>query len=295
MKNKSTFIQEAVGLFIIVIFVTGIIYFVVAAQGGGWWKKKVYYKLKLKTAKGMKEGTEVGMKGMRIGEVTKLVMLPDNDIEITIRVKKNLKKICVDSKVIIERPLIFGSAKINILPGMGQVLSPGSYLILKQDKGLESSIIEILEKVKNVMTNLENTSTSLREIFDNIKNKKGTVGKLLGDEELYRNVNILIEKFAGIKEVLASLDNALASVPTTMENLQGVSGNLKESTKELPKILTDLQTAVAKLPRLLKDLVTTLDNVKVISANFNNVSGDLKKASGNPVKIIKTREMKQVK
>lgn len=84
------------------------------------------------------------------------------------------------------------------------------------DRGAEGSMMNDLSDIKPIMANLERTSNDLKIIMADVKAGKGTVGKLLRDDEVVDQVNITL---AGVNRIVNRINN----FKTNLQMFSGVN------------------------------------------------------------------------
>ena len=111
------------------------------------------------------------------------------------------------------------------------------------------------EQVRQITTSANRLTGDLQSIVGDVREGRGTVGKLLKDEELYnrlRNISAEAEK------TMADLRATAASARTAIQDLNGENGPVRG-------VLGDLQLAIADARETMGDLA---DNAEALKRNF---------------------------
>jgi phospholipid/cholesterol/gamma-HCH transport system substrate-binding protein len=157
---------------------------------------------------GVRNGAPVRFAGVDVGQVTKINIVPspaDHTTKIMIvGIVRNDIKIPVDSQVWVNTLGILGEKYIDIMPGKnyGDFVPAGATMIgndpvaMHEFGELAKSIIQKLDasitEIKGVVGSVDNLTKNLDDGVTRIKNKEGTVGKLLYDDRLYNDLDALV-------------------------------------------------------------------------------------------------------
>jgi phospholipid/cholesterol/gamma-HCH transport system substrate-binding protein len=136
---------------------------------------------------GVRVGAPVRFAGVDVGEVREIKFIttpqePKIKVQITGWIKKDIK-IPLDSTVWINTLGLLGEKYIEIMPGKdySQYLAKGQTLV-----GVEPiPIHEVIQLAKSIGDDLDESIVKL-------KNKEGTIGKLLYDDTIYKELEALI-------------------------------------------------------------------------------------------------------
>lgn len=137
---------------------------------------------------GVKIGAPVRFAGLDVGEVKKINVeyspqLQATQVTITGWVKKEIK-IPLDSTVWVNTLGLLGEKYIEVMPGADytKFISPGESITGNDPIAMH----EVAQLAKDMVSNIDESITK-------IKNKEGTVGKLLYDDVLYQELEALIK------------------------------------------------------------------------------------------------------
>lgn len=145
--------------------------------------KTSFVKARLADVGGLKKGSSVTMGGMTIGRVTDIAFLQGekgNQIEVTMEVRSDTRRrIKVDSTPAVRTQGMLGDRYIDLSmgsEGAGE-LPEGTPLVGNRVSDFDKT----LQQANEVLTETE-------KLLNAVNNQKGTAGRLVYDEELYRTL-----------------------------------------------------------------------------------------------------------
>lgn len=137
---------------------------------------------------GVKIGAPVRFAGVDVGEIKKIYFLPlDNNRTTRVRVVgwiKNNTSIPLDSSIWVNTLGLLGEKYIEIMPGKdySKVLLPGEDIKGQNPMAMQ----EIGEMAKKIATDID-------DVVVKVKNKEGTIGKLLYDDDIYIELDAFVK------------------------------------------------------------------------------------------------------
>ena len=185
--QKATGNKIRLGVFVtisIVLFVTGI-YFI--GQKQQLFSNTFKVSGVFKDISGLQIGNNVRFSGINVGIVDNIQQITDTtvrvDMEIQEKARQFMKK---NAKAVIGSDGLMGNKLMLIVPG-----TPGQPELANNDM-IETtrpiSMDDILIKVKVTSDNLADITSDLSAVMKNIHEGKGTIGKLLMDSTMAKNV-----------------------------------------------------------------------------------------------------------
>ncbi|CAM2888336.1 MlaD family protein [Flavobacterium frigoris] len=295
--EKTTSQKIRLGLFVII----GLLIFVLATYLIGD-KQKMFGKTShLETifdnVNGLQIGNNVRYSGVNVGTVRGIEMINDTNIKVDMIIDKDIfKHIKKDAVATIGSDGLVGSMIINILPGKGtqSPVEPGDK-ISSVNRIRTDDLLNTLNKTNN---NAARLTENLLIITEEINDGKGTVGLLLNDAEIAKdlketmrylkisgretanatkNLNRLLESMNNKDNVIGVLnDKAVAN------SIKTIVSNLDNSTVEINKVVTNLNKTILNIkdgkgalnylsndPKLVNKIDSTMTNVTESSAKLN--------------------------
>jgi len=241
------------------------------------------YKLNLEYIGGITEGSLVKYVGMDVGQVTS-IGLTDNEatpIEVGIAVDETIP-VRIDSRAFITALGIMSENHVEISPGKGnsELLPSGSVIPTKEVAGFP----QLAEDMGDITGQLQTLMTQVNAFLgsDNQGHLTSIVGNmdtLMSDSrvqmaETVRNFRLLSER---LNKLTGSLDGTFNG---NKENIDGILANLKNSSDESNKLLSDMQTTMASLQMLIDtnnaNVIEILDSYQISSQNLEDITRMLK-------------------
>lgn len=257
-------------------------------------------KVKFTNIGGLKQGSNVLFSGINAGTVKNILLIDDQNIEVTLLIDKAIfLHIPKNSVVSIGTEGLMGNKVVNITPlSVGQVkVQDGDYLLTDKkpnmDKMLETlshtndNIAEISEALKTVSLRIKDSevidllddkelSQSLRESVRNVKRSSANA------EEMFVTLNEIVRDTKSGKGAVGVLltDQKIADdLRQTIENMNVASQNAKNITLQLNDLVVvlnhDVSSGKGPVHALLQDSTLTqkinnsLENIEKGTENFN--------------------------
>jgi len=285
-SKQLTWSELRVGLFVLVgLLILAVAIFYVT--GAGVWGPKYRLITFLPEVAGLATGAPVRLDGVEVGNVEHITLVPRehgktpekmHNIEVDMRLDKRYQNdILTDSVATLVTEGLLGNRYVNIVRGYtGVPLKDGQSV----PGGQEKSMSEVVERSADVLANLKEVSAQVQAIVLDIKAGKGTLGKLLTDEQVYNHLNSILAKGDQIASTVQSGQGTLGRLVMKDE-----MGNKVETTvDQINTILADLRAQKGTLGKLLYD-PTLYDQAKEAITNGNTMLGDVRAGKGTIGKL----------
>jgi phospholipid/cholesterol/gamma-HCH transport system substrate-binding protein len=281
-RKQLTWAELRVGLFVLVgltILASGIFY----VTGAGILGPKYRLKTFLPEVSELSKGAAVKLDGVEIGNVEAIKFVPrvpgkpvdkNRNVEVDMRIDRRFQnEILTDSVASLVTEGLLGNRYVLIKRGL-----TGTPLNENQEiKGAEEKAIkEVVERSAELLGNLTALSDDAQDMIAAVKNGRGTLGKLLTDEQAYNHLN----------SVLARSDQMIANVQAG----QGTIGKLVATDEMYNKVdkaidnvnvvLTDVRAQKGTIGKLLYD-PTLYDEAKQAVENANSMLADVRAGKGS--------------
>lgn len=260
MENKLTR-NSKLGIFVLagLVFLVLLLYMIGKNQNlfGSTFTLKAHFE----NVQGLSSGNNIRYSGIHAGTVKEVTILNDTLIEVTMNIRKRLKKhIRKNAFASIGTDGLVGNKIINILP----VKEPASY-VEDGDTLCAKKTIDTDEMLQSLAKTAENISYIAGELKTTVSriNSSQTLWKLLDDESLPKNIR-----------------TSLVNVRLATSNAVDVTGNLDELVKgikdgkgSLGTLLTDTSFA--------GNLTEAIEKIKSVGEEADRLANELSAATAN--------------
>jgi phospholipid/cholesterol/gamma-HCH transport system substrate-binding protein len=246
----------------------------VVAVGGesGFFWQRYPLKARFSDVQGLKPGAVVRLSGKEIGAVT-AVEFSGTDVEVAFEVLDSVRPIITsEATALIGSLSLLGEPIIDIKGGSGGTpLADWSYV---KTMPPAPAISDLTTSASAGLEQLDNLLTEIRA-------GRGTLGKIVADEGLYRETEALMASAARVARALESGDGTLASLikdPAAYTALKSSLENLQATTAKINR-------GEGALGRLLNDEAMGR-SMAGATANVETITGRLTKGEGTAGKLL---------
>lgn len=255
-------------------------------------------------ANGLREGSEVRLAGVRVGKVEQITLLPPSEIPNAPRVEALMtidstidgrpahERIRTDSQALQGSPSLLGNEMlINITPGTAVGEPVKDYAILPASSS--NTVNDFATSGTDLAQRLSKLSDEINAIVRDVKDGKGTMGRLFSDEALYNNLNATIRETEDVMRQIRSGDGSAGK----FINDPSLYNNANEITLQLRKIAGDLQAGRGTAGKLLTDdelynrINRTADRLDRSVDQINLMITDINAGRGTLGKFIKDEQI----
>ena len=303
-KQSVSFRQLRVGVFVLVTIVI-LIFLVLNASGDiNPFSRKLHLKSRFVDANGLRDGSEVRLAGVKVGKVERITLLPPSDVPNAPRVEALLtidstidgqpasQRIRSDSTAQQGSPSLLGNEMlINITPGtaVGSPVQEGAIL----PSSSSNTVNDFATSGTDLAQRLSKLSDEISGIVKDVKNGKGTVGRLFNDEALYNNLNATIRE---TEDVMTQVRSGNGSAGRFI-NDPALYNNAADITLQLKAIAADLRAGRGTAGKLLTDdelyvrINRTADRLDKAVDQVNGIITDINAGHGTLGKLIKDEQV----
>ena len=258
------------------IFMTLVLIFLLSGEGGFSWQQ---YGLKttFENIAGLKPGAPVRVAGMEVGSVKDTVFVGDR-VEVVMTVNDDHRHlITTESVASLGSVSLLGEAAVDITAASrGTPISEWGYVKSGRAAG----------SLTDVATQATEGIEELTALLNDVRAGRGTIGQLVTNDSVYRELNSLIAAAEDVAQNVKSGRGTLgrlANDPAAAQALEGALQNLQDVTARL-------RAGEGSLGKLLTD-DTMSQNLTSASRNFEAVSGRLNKGEGTAGALINERQL----
>jgi len=266
-----------IGIVALVALLLAILIIVAVGGQGGFAWQRYELKTKFKNVQGLKSGAIVRVAGVDVGKVTSVDFV-GADVQITLEVnEENKSRITDQSRASIGSLSLLGEPIIEISPSaQGTPLKDGDFIQSARTPG------QIADVAENATLTLEEATGLIKEIREG----KGTIGKLFADDQMYREVNQLV---SSAEAVAASINRGNGTLGLLIRD-PGVYKQANTALANLQEMTRRINAGEGSLGKLLRDeqLAKSLGSA---STNLDQVTGRLSRGEGTAGKLLTDKEL----
>lgn len=265
---------------------------------------KLHLKARFMDASGLRDGSEVRLAGVRVGKIDEITLLPPSDvpnapriealmiIDSTIDGRPANERIRTDSTAQQGSPSLLGNEMlINITPGTAVGQPVKDYTLLPSSSS--NTVNDFATSGTDLAQRLSKLSDEINGMVRDVKEGKGTVGRLFSDEALYNNLNATIRESEDVMRQIRSGEGSAGK----FINDPALYKNANEITLQLRRIAEDLRAGRGTAGKLLTDdelyvrINRTADRLDRSVAQIDSVIADINAGRGTLGKLIKDEQI----
>jgi phospholipid/cholesterol/gamma-HCH transport system substrate-binding protein len=265
METSTKKRSITVGLFVVI----GILIFVVGILTVGSMKKIFSSNIHVKTifddVNGLKIGNNIWYSGVKIGTVKSIRFLGNSKVEVMLNIEeKSQEFIRKNAKAKVSTDGLIGNKIIVIYGGTQKVpsIEDGDELIVEKMESTEEMLAVLSENNKNLL----GITSAFKTISKNILEGKGTVGMLLNDETLYKDVDKTLETLKKASANAETMTAALSGYSQKLTQKGGLANDFATDTV----IMRDLRGTISRLNETVSSANVMVNNLKTASAELNS-------------------------
>jgi phospholipid/cholesterol/gamma-HCH transport system substrate-binding protein len=264
MRVQYSTMERMTGAFILLTLLIFLFTVAVVGRGKNWFRKHVVFYTTFEEGYNLVSGSRVKLLGTDVGSVVEVALSENNQARVKIRVLADYApRIRTNSVATVESPTVIGSEYINISPGTTNAppIPPEGEIPTREKKKLMEYLeeYEIGEKLENIGKILGD----LAQITGTVEAGKGSLGRLVKSDELYRQIH---DELDDIGRFVATLQETADSLVVAGANIEKGSKNLEKSTREAPEMVDKVQELLDRLLRVSGLMEKAMVEVPEISA-----------------------------
>ncbi|MBK7866239.1 MAG: MCE family protein [Ignavibacteriales bacterium] len=198
---------------------------------------------------GLRKGAPVRMSGINVGAVSEIFLAPDTTgkVLVIMDLEKDVQRfIRKNTEAYVETEGLVGNKVVNLQKGTVDqpVVEEGGTIIGMNPLGLAAILGEITE----ILGSTKSMSSDLAGIVSKINSGEGTIGKLLNDDRLYENTNmILLTANRGLEAAVSKYDTLATLVADLGKNINSV-------VKNADNVMYTMDTLMSHVDGVVKDV-----------------------------------------
>jgi len=277
MSFRDKYLEQIVGGFIALALSFFLVFLLYSASGGGWFTPKNRYKLVLEEGIGLDPGVAVTISGMEIGEVESVTLTSSRHVELVLAVDRAYADHIHEDSVG-NATMSLGGKVVTIDDGTpgSEPLPDGGTL----RTGANFDVFLALERM-DLVGNLQRLESILEDINDLAEQIHVGDGRL---PETIEGLLVLIEDMQAGKGTIGRLlkdDDVLDEVMQTVEEVDKMAKAVESASAEISVMTTDIKPATGSIVNMAGDVGTATDKLASTAANFDTVAQNLSASLGN--------------
>ncbi|HYJ92657.1 MAG TPA: MlaD family protein [Pyrinomonadaceae bacterium] len=316
-RGSLSISQLRVGIFVLAALV--ILAFLILNSTGAFnpFEKRIHLKARFVSADGLHSAADVQLAGVSVGKVEEVRFLPpdtpsDERVEATMKIQQEFQGrpiteyIRTDSTAQLVATSVLGNEKmINITPGtiQGQPITENAVL----ESSTPVSINQLTATGNDLLKQIDKLAIPANEILNKANRGEGTLGRLVNDESLYRNLDTTV---AETRDTMTRLQKTLDKVNSgkgsagKLLNDPALYNSLNKTVNQLEAIATDIRAGRGSAGKFVSDDAlynetrAAVADLRVSAAKFSSIaddfkviSGDLAAGRGSAGKFLKDEEL----
>ncbi len=223
---------------------------------------------------GLQKGNNIWFSGVKIGTVKKISFYGTSQVEVDLNIQESSKEyIRQDAKAKISSDGLIGNKIVVIYEGSDKALAVEEGDVLRVDKTFTSD--EMINTLQDNNKNLLEITNDFKVISKRLTNGEGSIGKLLTDESLIRDletVMLSLKKATNNTERLTStvseyasqlnnkgtLAHELVNDTVIFSRLKATSAQIQEMSRKTNEVIADLKQASKTVNEGLNDRTTPI-------------------------------------
>lgn len=260
----------------VAILIAATVVLMLTGTGGFFWQR-YWLKTRFPDVAGLKEGAPVRVAGVEVGTV-KSISFAGTEVEVAFQLSKQMQpRVTTESTAALGSLSLLGQTTVDITPAnSGQPIPAWGYVRGGKAPGQLSDV------ATSASEGLQEATKLLREMREG----KGTMGRLFSDESLYREVNAFVASAGRVAESLQrgrGTAGRLLNDPAVYEDLRG-------SLEKMNLLLQRVNAGEGSLGRLLRDdrLAASLTGA---STNIDQLTTKLNRGEGTAGRLLNDTEL----
>jgi phospholipid/cholesterol/gamma-HCH transport system substrate-binding protein len=199
----------------------------------------------------MTDGSAVRLNGILVGKVSRIELTGDANnkraVRMTMEIEEHFKgNIPKDSEVGYDAENVLGTKYLNIERGQSREHVQTGAEIKSKD---EMDVMAMLQSASPLLESMQSILKRVDGLVAQLEAGKGSIGRLLYDDEMYRKVDAILADFEKVTHALASGQGTLGAMlydPSLYNEVRG-------TVKRLDSVIEGIQKGEGTAGKLVKD------------------------------------------
>jgi phospholipid/cholesterol/gamma-HCH transport system substrate-binding protein len=290
--EREMSIELIVGTFMFMILMA-LAYFTIVLGRASFFEKKFPLEVEFADVMGLRKDDTVVQRGMTVGKI-KTLRLMDGKVRVQALLDSPIQ-LKTDYKITVVTTSILGGRYVEVKEGSAQAAPLPPDVMPQGEKpfDLMAEAAQAVHEVRaamnegGILTNLQQTIASIKDVTSKISQGQGTIGKLVNEDGIYnefqgaaRDIRAVTAQVQAIAEKINKGEGTLGKLITddsVYTNIQAVAVNLKDISDRLNKGEGTLGKLLSSDDQLYKDISATADSLKMITGKIQRGEGMLGK------------------
>ncbi len=287
-KSKAQWAKLRVGaMAIAALIIIGVLIFLLTGSEHPFASRTTIYTF-MEDSAALTANSAVRLNGIQVGKVSKIALSGESNPKRVIRMdlqieERYLAAIPVDSLAGIGAENVLGTKFINIKKGRSPVAVRAGQEIAARDS---TDFNDVIEQGNTLLAQLQGILKRVDAIVGQVELGKGSIGKLLVDEELY---NRLISTVAEVQKLTMTLNSDKGSLGKLIYR-DDLYNDVRGSIARMDSVIDGLQQGQGTAGKFLKDPAVYDDAHKAI-LDLRKMLGDIDAGKGTVGKLLKSDEL----
>jgi phospholipid/cholesterol/gamma-HCH transport system substrate-binding protein len=282
--------QLRVGITVLVALITLAVLIFLMTGTTGLFTKKIRVKAFVDNAGGLRVGAPVRLEGVDIGNVAAIRVVPNPPnkaapveivMKITTKYADTMNKRCL---VALTTAGVLGEVFIDMdcRQALGAAIENGDTLPTRE-------VAQFQDVVRAGQSTLDNVNVLVKQLSDTlnyIQSGKGSIGKLIYDEELYNRANNTLTQLSNITNEINSPKSTVGQLITNDQLYQKINGAIDN----VNNIINQVNNGQGTIGKFLKD-PALYDNANKMVLTANGMVADINAGKGTLGKLVKDQTM----
>lgn len=299
-RKKLGLAELRVGLLVLIALAVFIVLILNASGSLNPFARRLHLRARFADANGLREGSEVRLAGVRIGKVDRIRLMTASEvgpgpnpqkIEVYLTIDSTIDgvpasdRIRTDSTAQQASPSLLGSEMmVNITPGTALGSPVKNNDLLPSKSG--NTMSDLATRGTDLAERLSKLSDQLNDVVKDVREGKGTVGRLFNDESLYNNLNATVRDVEELAQQIKSgkgsagkfiYDDALYNNANSIAaNLKLISDDIRAGRGSAGKFISS-DELYNKVNRIADRVNSSMNQIDSIVADVNAGRGTLGK------------------
>ena len=282
--------QLRVGITVIVASLVLALLLFLMSGTGGYFSKRITLVSYFDNAEGLRVGAPVRLSGVDIGNVAKILVVPDKDKQLTpveIVMKESTKysfNLRRDTLASLETAGVLGETFMDM--DSSQAIGPPARDGDTLPTRVHPDFNEVVRSSQSTLQNMDALLKRADRILAFAESGKGSLGKLIYDPTLYDRLSQTVAELKTVVDEIAKGQGSLGQLINSNDAYAKFLGTLDK----MNAVVDDLQQGKGTAGKFLKD-PTLYNNANDTVANLKKVSEDLNAGKGTAGRLLKDEEL----